>query len=168
MVAKGLDDLTLTNPRLTEPLRVLLALPIPRKVKSVIFSVPTTPQGQILLNLVRHVLELRELETGTTIDLQRLKWRAIDRHGLLPLSADRLTRVQIEPSPPHRRRLERFGVALLLFPPLLAQLFEQANRAHGRASAASIRNCLSRVHFVVAALCRWVKCGFFLSVHPPI
>jgi hypothetical protein len=75
VVAKGLVDLSLANPRLAPPLRLLLAQPIPRQVKGVVFMVPATPQGKVLFNLVRHVLELRELATAATmtIDLQRLQ-----------------------------------------------------------------------------------------------
>jgi hypothetical protein len=55
------------------------------------------------------------------------------------------------------RLFERHGLAMLLFPPLLARLFDQTNRSYGRMSAASIRNCLARVHHVALALCRWLK-----------
>ena len=74
MVAKGLEALNLDNPRVTQPLRALLSLAISRKVKGVVFSVPTTVQGKVLFNLVRHVLELpRSLEEAASIDLQRLQ-----------------------------------------------------------------------------------------------
>jgi hypothetical protein len=160
VVTKGLDDLRLTNPRLSPPLRALLSLPVPRKVKSVLFTVPTTEQGKVLFNLVRHALELRALdEAAVVIDLQRLQMASQLIAMVCPVALLAPSSLQIEPWPAHRRLLEQHGVALLLFPPLLARLFEQTNRSHGRASPASIRNCLARVHFVTTALCRWFKCA---------
>lgn len=151
-MARGLDELHLErNRRLAPALRVLLALDIPRQTKSVVFAVPRTAEGRTLFNLVRHVLELHDLAVAATIDLQRLQM------------ASQLI-VQLESWPPYLRQLERHGVALLLFPPLLNVLFDQTNAAHGRASAAAIRNCAARVHFMAQALCRWLQCA---SSAPP-
>jgi len=60
--------------------------------------------------------------------------------------------------PAYRRLFEHHGVALFLFPPLLGVLVEQANKARGRVSASSKRNCAARVNHVALALCRWLKC----------
>jgi hypothetical protein len=59
---------------------------------------------------------------------------------------------------PYRRLLEKHGVALFLFPPLLSILVDHANKARGRVSASSQRNCAARVNHVAIALCRWLKC----------
>jgi len=55
--------------------------------------------------------------------------------------------------PAYRRLFERPGVALFLFPPMLGTLVEQANKARGRVSASSQRNCAARVNHVALALC---------------
>lgn len=70
---RGLVKLDLEDERLTPAMRVLLSLDTPRQVKSVILSVPGTSQGKVLLNLIRHVLEIRDLNTAATVDLQRLQ-----------------------------------------------------------------------------------------------
>ncbi len=67
---------------------------------------------------------------------------------------------------PYRRLLERHGVALLLFPPLLSILVDHANKARGRVSASSQRNCAARVNHVALALCRWLKCVFLPPLLP--
>jgi hypothetical protein len=163
VVVKGLGDLSLANPLLAQPLRLLLAQTIPRQAKSVVFMVPASPQGKVLFNLVRHVLDLRELVTAAamTIDLQRLQLVsqliAVVRVISTKTASD--DREQMEAWPPYLRLFQCHGVAMLLFPPLLARLFEQTNRSYGRMSAASIRNCLARVHHVAMALCRWLKCA---------
>lgn len=54
-------------------LRVLLDRAIPRQVKSVVLSIPSTAQGKVLFNLIRHVLDIHDLSVATTIDLQRLQ-----------------------------------------------------------------------------------------------
>ena len=113
MVAKGLADLSLANPRLAQPLRLLLSQPIPRQAKSVVFMVPVTPQGKLLFNLIRHVLELRELTTAATmtIDLQRLQLVSqlitivrppVVRVPLHDLRADRSVAALPSPSPTPR------------------------------------------------------------------
>lgn len=70
---KDLLHLALEDERMSPALRLILQQPIQRKVKGVIFSQPGTPQGQVLFNLVRHVLELRAMTGAATIDLQRLQ-----------------------------------------------------------------------------------------------
>jgi len=130
-------------------------------VKSVVLSVPSSAQGKVLLNLIRHLLELRDLNVATTIDLQRLQIVSqlivVVRRDLTSSLPPRLTR-RIELWRPYMCLFEQHGLAMLLFPPLLSKLFDQANKAHGRNSAASVRNCAARIHHVTTALCCWFKC----------
>ncbi len=65
---------------------------------------------------------------------------------------------------PYRRLIERHGVALFLFPPMLGKLVDQANKARGRVSASAQRNCAARVNHLALALCRWLKCERFVPV----
>ena len=55
------------------------------------------------------------------------------------------------------RALQRHGVAVLLFPPLVSQLLAQVNKARGRQSASAQRNCAARFNHLATALFRWLK-----------
>jgi hypothetical protein len=73
LVRKGLVGLRLDNEMLSTPLRLLLAQSIPSRVKSVRFSVPASAQGKVMFNLVRLVLDVRNFDSASVIDLQRLQ-----------------------------------------------------------------------------------------------
>ncbi len=140
---KGLLNLNLTEPTLSSSLRLVLMSTVPPRVREVTLAVPSTLSGRVLLNCVRHALGLSSWDQRDDTELRRLQ--------LLSQCV-----LVMESSRDWRYALETYGLATLLYAPLISAVLDFTNKARGRIAYASQRNALAHFYACAVALCRWV------------